>query len=247
MHTALPDIIKPLQTNINEGSISPLNSIIGSDTLPQSAKASELLQCAVCYGKTEIAEELIKKGVPLDAPPKTLSMPNIESNSNSGYIEAPYIIQATAKGHLGMIQCLCKHKRSLNELGHIGFSPKFHNSIITNCLGAAAFHGHTHIVKWILSNSKELTDSLQIQCKEEYNERAELNGFTPILLGIVGRGDTDMVRLFMENDIKWNSSDVCGGSLVHACVEYDKIDILKFLISPKIGMNPFKKNEQVYS
>ena len=246
MHTALPDIIKPLQNNIIEGTIMQLNSIRGSDILPQSTKASELLQCAICYGKTEIAEDLIKKGVPLDAPPKTISIPNIESNSTSGYIEAPYVIQATAKGHLGMIQCLCKHGRALNETGHIGFSPKYHNSIITNCLGAAAFHGYNHIVKWILSNPKEMTDLLHIQCKEVYKESAELSGFNPILLGIVGRGDTDMVRAFIENDIKWNSSDVCGGSLVHACVEYDKLDILKFLISPKIGMNPFKKNEQVY-
>jgi ankyrin repeat protein len=204
---------------------------------PTSQKAAEQLQYAISNGSIDMAEQLISKGVPVESPPKQIV-------SNNRYIESPYIVQATVAGHLNMIECLHRHHRLLSETGHIGFSPKLHNSVISNCLGAAAYHGHFHIIKWIVNSSKDALSLLHFRAIE-IEDSKELNGFSPIMLSIAGKGDCRIVKLIINFDSKLSSGDCYGGNLLHACVIYGKIDILLYLMSANL-CNPYKKNEEVH-
>ena len=286
----LPEFIPPLKDSHNM--FPNIKDIIGTDLHPLSAKAIEIFQCAVSYGNSDVAEQLIRKGVPIDAPPQRITLSNLGSDINS-YVPSPYIILASSKGHLSMVECLRNHSRKLEEIGHIGFSPRAHNSVVSNCLGAAAYNGHFNIVKWILNSKAEDKETLLHFKSEEYEmiqENAtleskekkikddkdkqttpnevkessanhtnsknqtiqkeandkELFKFTPIMLSIAGKGNVNVVKLLIENDIKWNTNEVNGGSLLHLCVEYDKPEILRMLISPRVGMNPFKKLEVIW-
>jgi hypothetical protein len=218
-----------------------IKEILALQLLP--SQLNELMIFAIYSCNTEAIDELIKQNAKLDNPPQSLTIYTNEDNDAlkllHNYKEAPYIIHATVSGCIPTIKCLVSHQRKLTEVGHIGYSPKQHDSIISNCLGAAAFYGHKDVVDWISTSSPceflELincatTEALSIEKPSKLNR--ECNGYTPLQLCIVGADDISLfAELLTNSQGKFNCTDSEGNTLIHLCILYDKPNYLVYLIN----------------
>lgn len=61
------------------------------------------------------------------------------------------MIQAACAGDLNILKRLKENGCKLTEVGHICLSPKRHNSVLSNVLGAAAYYGNREVLQLALS------------------------------------------------------------------------------------------------
>ncbi len=142
---------------------------------------------------------------------------------------------------------LVNMKQSINEKGHMGYSPTRKNSVVSNCFGAAAFHCQLFALKWML---KSFHNELQKEFRAEERRGAgtgtlkdELSGCTPLLLCLTkGDSSVDVVK-WMIHDAKCDPGavDAQGNSAIHLAVRYNCIEILNFLLSAT-KVSPFERN-----
>jgi hypothetical protein len=240
MNSTNGSMISIVRKLIKSGNAEQMKAIF---TLPLSRPyLNELVVYAIYTGDTGVIDEFVKQKVSLETPP-----PSITKGANDdkdvvelieSYKEAPYVIFATIIGKIKTVECLLSHQRKLSEVGHIGYSPKKHNSILSNCLGAAAFYGHKHIVDWIsASYSIDFSDMMNYKSTEKLSSSKisklnnECNGYTPLQLCIVG---ADNISLFIElltcPQSQCDCKDSKGNNLIHLCVIYNKVKYLQYLI-----------------
>jgi hypothetical protein len=82
------------------------------------------------------------------------------------YRSSPFIIQAACRpDNLEVFQELHSSGCSLTETGHICLSPKRGNSVISNIVGAASYHGSVEILQYVLRQ----VDSVYVNVKTQEN------------------------------------------------------------------------------
>lgn len=140
---------------------------------------------------------------------------------------------------------------SLNSYGHIGYSNKKRNSIISNCFGAAAFCGNLFTLKWMIEKkapvnkefkAQELQNSTNLKPHKE-----EATACTPLLLAIM-KGDSNInVVKFLIKDCKVDikCTDFQGNSPLHFAVKYQCEEIILYLLKEaKLDVYSRNKLEQ---
>lgn len=81
-------------------------------------------------------------------------LPPDKINGKPEYRSAPFSITAAIGGDYLTLKKVLSHGGSLSESGAIGLSKKRKNVVISNHLGAAAWHGQTDMVEQLLKLSK---------------------------------------------------------------------------------------------
>ena len=87
---------------------------------------------------------------------------------------------------------MLKSGRSLNEFGYIGNTSERKNEIITNSIGALAFHNHmySYVELEVLICNLHYEANMEFKASEKSNNghtlTREFAGFTPFLLAVVG-------------------------------------------------------------
>ncbi len=144
-----------------------------------------------------------------------------------------------------------KNGVSLRERGHIGFSPKKKNSIISSILGALAYNGHSSAMKWYTMSPKYHGE---IDFEFKATERKvlagsgsmvkEVTGYTPLMLAVVsGDANIDIVKHLIEfSGCRADVSDSRGNTLIHLSVMYNCPEILNYLVQMKKSINVFARN-----
>lgn len=100
----------------------------------------DLLYIIIINDKHEIIPNLVKKGASVSSPPESIQ-------GEDWYRKSPFIIQAAKKGKMEMINTLIKHGSKLDEVGFICHSKKKKNSVSSNFVGCAAYHGNLELLK----------------------------------------------------------------------------------------------------
>lgn len=138
---------------------------------------------------------------------------------------------------------------SLNCTGHIGYSKKKQNSIISNIIGAAAFHGSQCVLKWLHSTyASSLDYEFPSQEKKGLGCGSfirELTGSTPLMLAVIaGDFNIETVKWMIES-AKCNplAIDLFDNSLLHYAVMSNCPDILNYLLTD-IKLNPCNRNKE---
>lgn len=129
---------------------------------------------------------LIEKGCDMTSPPQQVMPLHDFPDLDKTYQQSPYIIQAACAGNLDVVKTLVKAGCSINELGHICTSKRRLNLVASNCVGAAAYHGHADIVKYFLA--KMDASSVDLQASETSDRvqskstgmKPEYQSFTPL-------------------------------------------------------------------
>ena len=87
-------------------------------------------------------------------------------------IECPLIIQAAIGGDIEIFKYLMENgfgNNLKNITGHIGLTKKQKNSLISNVIGAAAYHGKFKLLEYIMNNYSKKVDlsylSLERKCR----------------------------------------------------------------------------------
>ncbi len=86
----------------------------------------------------------------MNLPPDTVSKLYIDHERKPEYRKSPFIIQAAAQGDVECYETLISSGCKESDTGFIGFSRKRKNQVISNVIGAAAFHGSNKVLKHIL-------------------------------------------------------------------------------------------------
>ena len=106
-------------------------------------------------------EFFIDKGADIRHPPETVSKVHSEKNKESeNYRKAPFIIQAASAGSIDAFKFLLQKGLQINEDGFVCFSRKRKNQVISNVIGAAAYHGHSKLVKQLMKSTHILNMDL---------------------------------------------------------------------------------------
>ena len=147
-----------------------------------------------------------------------------------------------------MLEYLVSKGHSLKTLGHIGFSPKKKNSIVSHVWGAAAYNGQLSLLK---SLYRVYGTEIDIELKSDEKKgliggvtlQKEVFGFTPLMLAVVAGGqNVDVVRWMIE-DAECNTSvkDWQESTLLHLAVRYNCKEIVSYLICASL-IDPFQRN-----
>lgn len=217
----------------------------------------ELMHASVFYGNLEMVKHLESQGCSLTAVPKTIANQENEKPDECAvkYRETPYLILAASKGHVylknlisfrDIVDYLLEKGMSLNTKGHIGFSPKKKNSIVSNAWGAAAYNSSLTMLESLLNKSSdEAFKELKAEEKKcgQGSLQKEVVGFTPLMLAVMA-GDKNLsvvAWLIQEGGCKTNVIDWQGNSLLHIAVKCNCPNILKFLLF-NTTIDPFQRN-----
>jgi hypothetical protein len=95
----------------------------------------DLLHITIMNDKYEIIPNLLKKGASILSPPESVQ-------GEDWYRKSPYIIQASKSGSTEMINTLIQNGANLEDVGFICHSKKKKNSVSSNFVGCAAYHGN---------------------------------------------------------------------------------------------------------
>jgi hypothetical protein len=113
---------------------------------------------------------LLSKGVSSANPPvSVVEVPGYPAYSES-YRKSPFLIQAACQGNLEIFQILLQNGRDIKDVGHICLSRRRRNSVISNVVAAASYHGHTRLLKFILQRP-EAREFVNVACMEQIDAR----------------------------------------------------------------------------
>ena len=146
-----------------------------------------------------------------------------------------------------MISYLLEKDQSFKLVGHIGYSPKKKNSVISNVVGAAAYHGAQSVLDFAFSLKSE---DINFEHKTVEKKGAtgtlqkEMTGCTPLMLAVVA-GDGNLERtkwLFETAKCNPSATDWQGNTALHLAVKYNCPETLRYLIQTNC-FEPFQRNE----
>jgi len=152
----------------------------------------ELLQYAVAVGKSDMVNFMLDDlGVdPTDVPSKLECDMNANDNTQL-YRKSPYIIQAACSGNFETLKAFSNRDScDIESRGHFILSKVRMNSVSSNVLGAAAYHGKGKLLSKVIQILDEkfvnepATEESDFESKVQY--KAEYAGYTPLQLAIIG-------------------------------------------------------------
>lgn len=110
---------------------------------------ADILTFSISGGHDKIVENLIKTHhVDLTAPPeRVVAVPD--------YRRASYTIQAIQSGNQMILDMVLSNGGSLTDSGCVCLSKKRKNIVISNAIGAAAYHGQDKILKRLIKMTKD--------------------------------------------------------------------------------------------
>lgn len=177
----------------------------------------------------------IQKGCKVDNPPEIVSKLYIDHKDKSEYRKSPFIIQAACAGQLDIFETLVHHGCRITDQGYIALSKKRKNQVITNVVGAAAFHNSTKILQHMLKK-KSLSDINHLAFEKlDFNAKGPLNqeytGYTPLMLAVAGGGQNlEAVKLLVANKADLTVKDPVGNSVLHVAAINQNDAALAFLL-----------------
>jgi hypothetical protein len=95
------------------------------------------------------------------------SYPEYQEN----YRKSPFLIQAACQGNQEIFQILLQNGRDIKDAGHICLSRRRRNSVISNVVAAASYHGHSTLLKFILQRP-EAREFVNIPCMEQVDGKS---------------------------------------------------------------------------
>jgi ankyrin repeat protein len=110
---------------------------------------------------------------------------------------------------------------NVNETGHIGFSNKRKNSLISNVIGAASLHGRSQLLKYLIQNFPKLDINFKTIEKLDYKGKSplvkEFNGYNPIFLSVTqgDKGHTEAVKALIDAKADSLAVDQNDNTLLH--------------------------------
>jgi len=204
-----PDIVRKLMPMATKDMIEPM--LEKTDLLKFGG---DLLASACQHGKADILELLIQRGADVMNPPELVQ-------GDETYRKSPFSIQAVCGGDIDTFKAVLRCGGSMSDVGFICLSKKKRNLVISNAIGAAAFHGRTKMLELI---AKKLpVDAIELQAMEEPDKHSkstsyqrEFLKYTPLMLTIAG-GDQnlDCMRLLLQQGANFQCKDLTGNSILH--------------------------------
>lgn len=132
---------------------------------------------------------------------------------------------------------------SPNIKGHIGYSPKKRNSVVSNIWGACTYNGQLSVLKSLFA----LLDpgGLQAKCEERKSVsgtwQKEVFSSTPLMLAAIS-GHLHVVRwLIEEKKCEADGTDWQENTLLHLAVKYNRKDLVEYFVDKGL-INPFQRN-----
>ena len=92
--------------------------------------------------------------------------PTSQEDDNQDYRKAPYIIMAARAGNIITFNYLIDAGCKITDLGHICLSKKRKNSVLSNVIGAAAYHGKNEMLKYLLTQPQLRGNFIEVPCSE---------------------------------------------------------------------------------
>ena len=165
--------------------------------------------------------------VPLEIPPTPFEHEGA-LDTVKNYRSAPFIIQAACAGEIESYKYLANAgSDATEEVGHICFSKRMRNSVVSNVVGAAAYWGNAPLLSFILgmlpgecvdlptteTSDRRLTKSAPFQ--------AELQGYTPLMLAIISpHSKLACVKSLLSHHAKYTVKDQStGNTSLHLAAE----------------------------
>lgn len=193
------------------------------------------IQAAIQFEKDDMLQHYIKKGCSIDNVPDTVSKLYIDHTRQSEYRKSPFIIQAACQGNLHVFETLIKHGSKANDEGFIGFSSKRKNQIISNVVGAAAFHNSSSILRHVIK--KKSVYQIEFKAKEALDFaqkgplKKEYDGYTPLLLAVAGGGqNAECIRILISNKADLTASDAVNNSVLHIAAINQNVPAMEELL-----------------
>lgn len=149
-----------------------------------------------------------------------------------------------------MTQYLLSRGHSLKSKGHIGYSQKKKNSVVSNVWGAAAFNGRLDLLRSLYDLHRAETD-FELKAEEKRGIattgtfQKEVSGATPLMLAIIaGDQNLETVKWLIEEvECKTNVTDWQDNTILHLAVRYNCSSTVSYLICTNI-VDPFKRNAE---
>jgi len=162
-----------------------------------------------------------------------------DPNMHNIYREAPFIIQAACAGEVEIVKMLVKAGCSLQDVGHICLSKRRQNSVASNVIGAAAYHGHSKVLDFCLQKlDNSFVDVKAIEHADRTPSKGgpfkpELQDFTPLQLALVTSNQRlEVVKLLFGNEANHNVREaVTNNNILHLAARYSTNEqVLEYVV-----------------
>jgi hypothetical protein len=107
--------------------------------------------------------------------------------------------------------------------------------VITNIVGAAAFHNSTKILKYMMKK-QSLADINHLATeKADFQNKGgvkqEYSGYTPLMLAVAEGGQNlESVKILIQNKADYTINDSVGNSLLHIAVKNKNNPALEYIL-----------------
>ena len=187
----------------------------------------------------------------LNNPPSFV--PPTPPNQTSDYRKSPYIIQAACAGNIIVFKYLIDAGCKYTELGHICLSKKRKNSVLSNVIGAAAYHGKNEMLKYLLSLPQLHGSYIEVPSSEVQDLKPvkagplqqEFYQYTPLMLAIVSpHSDLETVQILLNKRANIKVVErYTGNNLHHLAAKYcTNDDIFNYLVK-NLDLDVFARNK----
>lgn len=173
-----------------------------------------------------------------------------DPNMHNIYREAPFIIQAACAGEVEIIKILVKAGCSLQDVGHICLSKRRQNSVASNVIGAAAYHGHSKVLDFCLQKlDNSFVDVKAIEHADRTPSKGgpfkpELQDFTPLQLALVTSNQRlEVVKLLFGHDANHNVREaVTNNNILHLAARYSTNEQVLEYVVKNAKLDIFERN-----
>ncbi len=141
-------------------------------------------------------------------------------------------------------------EQPLETRGHIGYSLKRKNSVVSNVWGAAAFNSQLDLLRSLYSI---YSGGLPLELRTEERRglassgtfQKELTGATPLMLAVAAGDHNKEVVQWMIEEAECNTDvkDWQENTLLHLAVRYNCREITSYLVCANI-VDPFQRNAE---
>ena len=164
------------------------------------------------------------------------------------------MIQAAQQGNLDSLQLLLQNGRDIKEVGNICLSRRKHNSIISNVIGAAAYHGNAKVLKFVISRlGRDSYEQVNLPALESQDIRPlktgpfspEFESYTPLMLAICSEhGSLEVIKELLKAGANFKVHEkVSGDNIIHLSARYSaKIEIIEYLVKSLSSDLLFERN-----
>ena len=182
----------------------------------------------------------LEKGIKVDHAPQTVAPINVDEKWADEYRKTPFLMQAAIQGTLDVFQTILAKQVPIWEAGHICLSRRRKNSVVSNVIGCAAYHGHPKLLKFLLTKlSSSLIDQVNLPAKESQDFKRsgtfqpEYDEFTPLMLALVSeKPSLDVVKQLLAAHANFTFIEkTSGDNIIHLAARYcPSLEVLEYLI-----------------